>query len=327
MHMLQSLMGLVYDFGPIVLTFIGAILALFSKERKWTRISGLSLACLGLILGLTLKMSERSASSKKHSAAISSLLSEVYLQSNNLMCTSHWPEVRTAEIGKSLLLSTDQLEMKLNHYANDLSISILQKTEETIEARKKVAIALTNKSESDPTFPILAERAWIANHELGKLLCQECRDDFIISVICENFFDKLPDPSPLPTVTIYVTNNTGQSVKISKKDIYIIFKKYSFDLGAVFGVLTLSHNTEETLDTIIIEEDNKVNITGILSSSYGIGELFKKGNYKVEFVFNINDTKVSKIARFNQNSFKSGIDLKLTKHDIENDKRAISPHR
>ncbi|MCJ7778693.1 MAG: hypothetical protein MUP16_10305 [Sedimentisphaerales bacterium] len=324
-------MGIAYDFGPLVLTFIGAILALFSKERKWTRVSGLVLACLGLILGLATKIADRSASAKKHSAAISSLLLEVYSQSNNLMCASHWPEVRTIEMGKSLLLSTDQLEMKLNHYANDLPISILQKTEETIEAQKKVAIALTDKSKLDPSFPILVERAWTANHELGKSICQECSDAFTRSVICGQFFENLPDPPPLPPVTVYITNNTAESVQVSKKGLYIIFEKYIFDLGdLVFwgsGSLTLSHDTEEISDSIIIKDGNIFKITGILSSSYGIAELFKKGNHKVEFIFSINDSKVSKIAQFSQNSFKSGIDLKLTKLDMANDKRADSPNR
>jgi hypothetical protein len=325
--MLQSFMELVYDFGPIVLTFIGAILALFSRKRKWIRVSGLALACLGLILGLTLKITERSASAKKHSAAISSLLSEVYLQSNNLMCASNWPEVRTVEMGKSLLLSTDQLSMKLNHYANNLPINILQKTEETIEAQKRAAIALTENSKLDSRFPILVERAWIANHELGKLLCQDCNERWI----CTDFFKDLPSPPPLPTVTVYVTNHTGQLVQMSKKGTYIIFEKYIFDLGdlTIFGSgsLALSHDTEKISDTIIIKDGNKFKITGILSSSYGIAELFKNGNHKVHLVFRINDAMVSKIAQFSQNSFKSGIDLKLTKLDIVKDKRTDLPKR
>jgi len=324
-------MELVYDFGPLVLTFIGAILALFNKERKWTRLVGLALACLGLILGLTLKITERSASAKKQSVAISTLLSDVYLQSSNLMCISHWPEVRTVEIGKSLLLSTEQLEMKLNHYANDLPIDILQKTEKTIEAQKRAAIVLTEHSKLDSRFPILAERAWIANHELGKSLCQECSNTFTRSVICGDYFEKLPDPPPLPTITVYVTNHTGQSVQMSKKgkSIYIIFEKYIFDFGdlSVFGSLTLSPDTEEISDTITIKDGDKIKITGVLSSSYGIAELFKKGNHKVEFVFSINDINVSKIARFSQNSFKSGINLKLTKLDITNNRLADLPER
>lgn len=322
-HMLQSYVELIYDFGPLVLTFIGVILALFNKERKWTRIIGFVIAGLGLILGSTLKIVERSSSAKKHSAAISSLLSEVYTESTDLMGTSHWPEVRTLEMGRSLLLSTDQLEMKLNHYANDLPTSILREAEEAIEARKKVAIALTEKSKLDLSFPFLAERAWIANHELGKSLCQECSDDFIRSIICREFFEDLPKPPSLPTVTIYVTNHTGQSVQISKKGSYIIFKKYIFDLGIfAYGSLTLSHDTEETSDTIIIEEGSKFKIIGILSSSYGATEIFKKGNHKVQLVFDMNGAKVSRDVQFSQNSFKSRIDLKLTKLDIENDKCA-----
>jgi hypothetical protein len=315
-------MELACDFGPLVLTFSGATLALFNKERKWTRLVGLVLACLGLTLGLTLKITERSASSKKHSAAIFSLLLEVYSQSSNLMCASNWPEVGTVEMGKSLFLSTDQLEMKLNHYANDLPISILQKTEETIEAQKRVAIALTENSKLDSSFPLLVERAWIANHELGKLLCQDCNERWL----CTDFLKKLPDPPPLPPVTVYVTNHTGQSVQMSKKGTYIIFEKYIFDLGDLLfggsGSLTLSYDTEEISDSIIIRDGNKFKITGILSSSYGIAELFKKGNHKVEFLFHINGAIVSKDVRFGQDSFISGVDLKLTKLDIVKDKRA-----
>jgi hypothetical protein len=243
------------------------------------------------------------------------------------MFLTQWPEIRTIEEGKKLSISTDQLEMKLNHYVNNLPINILQKAEETIEARKKVAIALTEKSKLDPSFPILAERAWIANHELGKSLCQECNAPWI----CIDFLKDLPSPPPLPPVTVYVTNHTGQSVQMSKKGIYIIFEKYIFDLGdlSLFGSgsLTLSHDTEESSDTIIIKDGNKFKVTGILSSSYGIAELFKKGNNKVHLAFNINGTMVSKDVRFGQDSFKSEVDLKLTKLDMANDKLADSPKK
>jgi len=319
-------MYLVYDFGPIVLTFIGAILALFSKERKWTKLSGLVLACLGLILGLTFKINDRSSTAKRHSAAIFSLLSEVYLQSNNLnlISTTQWPEIRTVEIGNSLLLSTEQLEMKLNHYAKDLPINLLLKTEEAIEARNKVAIALTDKSKLDRSFPLLAEHAYYANYVLGKMLCQECSNDFTRSTMCREFFERFPDPPPLPTIMISITNHTGQTIQILRKGIYKVFEKYNLDLYSLnaYGSLLLSNDTNEKLDSIIIKDGNQFKTTGIISSSYGIAELFKKGKNKIEFtLFDINDVTVSKIIRFNQNSFKAVIDIELTKHDTENAKK------